>query len=86
MEKILNEIKKSLDYGLYYSALVLTLSLPDICGRAEFSEKYKEDDIHKNRKWYIFLSWFINLNIVMFGFLIFSGYINDIWEAFLRIN
>lgn len=52
MEKILNEIKKSLDYGLYYSALVLTLSLPDICGRAEFSEKYKTDDVHKNRKWY----------------------------------
>lgn len=39
MEKILNSIKQSLDDENYYSALVLSLIIPDICGKFENSNQ-----------------------------------------------
>ncbi len=47
MEKILNSIKQSLDDENYYSALVLSLIIPDICGKFEnsnqrLSKRYSE--------------------------------------------
>ncbi len=54
-------------YGLYHGAL---LALTEIW--------QKKSEFHKrNRKkrWYMVISWFITLNLVMFGFLIFSGYL-----------
>lgn len=46
MKKILKEIEKALKEEMYYSALALTLTLPDICGKAEYGdiqngERYK---------------------------------------------
>ena len=52
-------------YGLYHGILLA------------ISEKYhKESKFYKknkNKKLYYFASWFVTINLVMFGFLIFSG-------------
>ena len=50
INKIIEEIDKSLDVEAYLSALSLVLILPDICGKAEF------DSNTKNSKRYI--KWF----------------------------
>ena len=47
MKKIFKEIEKALKEEMYYSALALTLTLPDICGKAEYGdiqngERYKK--------------------------------------------
>ncbi len=36
IEKLLEEIEKALSHDLYFAALSLVLTLPDICGRAEY--------------------------------------------------
>ena len=52
-------------YGLYHGLLL------------GFTEKYQKNakfyKNNKNRTWYKLCSWFITMNLVMFGFLIFSG-------------
>lgn len=52
-------------YGLYHGIL---LALTEI-----YQKKSKFFNKNKNIKWYYVLSWCITLNLVMFGFLIFSG-------------
>ena len=47
--RIIDEIEKALSHDLYFAALNLALTLPDICGKAEYpdlrtGERYK--------KWY----------------------------------
>ncbi len=48
VQEIIKEIEKALDNEMYLSALALTLTLPDICGKAEYpsedspSKRYKE--------------------------------------------
>ncbi len=64
-------------YGLYHGVI---LAIVEIYQKK--SSFYKNN---KNKKWYIALSWFINLNIVMFGFLIFSGYLEGLKETVLNI-
>ncbi len=61
-------------YGLYHGCL---LALVEVYQKK--SEFYKRN---KQKKWYIAVSWFINLHVVMLGFLIFSGYLNHALEAF----
>ena len=39
MQKLLDSIRKSLDDKNYHSALVLSLIIPDICGKLEHSNK-----------------------------------------------
>lgn len=51
-------------YGLYHGVL---LALTE---RFQKKKWYKE---HRNKTWYKALSWFVTLNLVMFGFFIFSG-------------
>lgn len=51
-------------YGIYHGLL---LALFEKYQKTKFYKK------HKKERWYIFCSWFITLNAVMFGFLIFSG-------------
>ena len=46
IERLINEINLALDHNLYFSALALTLILPDACARVEYpnkipSERYK---------------------------------------------
>lgn len=67
--------KHYLLYGLYHGLLLAVVEI--------YQKKSKFYKNNKNKKWYIILSWFINLNVVMFGFLIFSGYLTKIWEALL---
>lgn len=52
-------------YGLYHGIL---LALTE---RYQKKKWYRE---HRNQLWYKIVSWFVTLNLVMFGFLIFSGY------------
>lgn len=67
--------KHYLLYGLYHGLLLAVVEI--------YQKKSKFYKNNKNKKWYIILSWFINLNVVMFGFLIFSGYLTKIWKALL---
>lgn len=41
VERIVSEIKTCLENGCYIAALTMALTLPDICGRAEFGEQVK---------------------------------------------
>lgn len=50
INKIIEEIDKSLEIEAYLSALSLVLILPDICGKAEY------DSNKKNKERYI--NWF----------------------------
>lgn len=52
-------------YGLYHGIL---LALTEVYQKK--SSFYKK---HKKENWYKAVSWFITLNLVMFGFLLFSG-------------
>lgn len=60
-------------YGVYHGILLAA------------TEYYqRKSSFHKNNNkklWYKTASWFITLNLVMFGFLIFSGHIQEIWHA-----
>ncbi len=51
-------------YGLYHGVL---LALTEICQKQSWYRKVKDC------RWFVCLSWFITLQMVMFGFLIFSG-------------
>jgi membrane protein involved in D-alanine export len=53
-------------YGLYHGIL---LALTEIYQKK--SGFYKK---HKKKRWYKIISWCVTINLVMFGFLIFSGY------------
>lgn len=59
-------------YGLYHGIL---LAVTEVYQKK--SGFYKKN---KDKRWYKILSWFITLNIVMFGFLIFSGHIQEVWS------
>ena len=47
--RLIDDVNKALDAECYFSALALALTLPDICGKAEFPQK-------RNRQRYI--SWY----------------------------
>ena len=52
-------------YGLYHGVLLSACEI--------FQKKSKFYKAHKRDKWFIAVSWFITLHLVMFGFFIFSG-------------
>lgn len=56
--------KDYLLYGLYHGILLVL---------TERHQKKKWYRKIKNKRWYQIISWFVTLNLVMFGFLIFSG-------------
>ena len=60
-------------YGLYHGVI---LGITEIYQKK--SKFYKEN---KDKKWYRAASWFITINMVMFGFLIFSGYMDGVIRA-----
>ncbi|MCB6607650.1 D-alanyl-lipoteichoic acid biosynthesis protein DltB [[Clostridium] symbiosum] len=60
-------------YGVYHG---LILAVTEI-----YQKKSKFYRNHKDKGWYRFGSWFLTLNLVMFGFLIFSGHVSKIWNA-----
>jgi membrane protein involved in D-alanine export len=63
-------------YGLYHGVL---LALTE---RYQRTSWYKG---HRNQVWYKGVSWFVTLNLVMFGFLIFSGYFTETVQAVIRV-
>ena len=62
-------------YGLYHGILLAVVEVYQ--KKSKFYKKYR------NNKCYMVCSWFINLNIVMLGFLIFSGYLTEVWDIIL---
>lgn len=62
-------------YGLYHGILLAVVEVYQ--KKSKFYKKYR------NNKCYVVCSWFINLNIVMLGFLIFSGYLTEVWNLIL---
>lgn len=60
-------------YGLYHGVL--------LAGTEIYQKKSKFYKQNKGKNWYKVLSWFITLNLVMFGFLIFSGYLSQTYLA-----
>ena len=58
-------------YGLYHGFLLAATEL--FQKKTAIYKKYKDNKLFK------LCSWFVTLNIVMFGFLIFSGTIEKIW-------
>jgi len=63
-------------YGLYHGCVMAIVE----CYQKK-SSFYKRN---KKKKWYICASWFINVNVAMLGFLIFSGYLNEVWHVFIN--
>ena len=63
-------------YGLYHGVL---LALTERWQKTKWYKKYRKNG------WYKAASWFITLNLVMFGFLIFSGYFTEAIHALGRV-
>ncbi len=63
-------------YGVYHGLL---LGITEIYQKkSKFYKKYKDYKLYK------VFSWFITINCVMFGFLIFSGYIGNVIEKYMQ--
>ena len=56
-------------YGLYHGTL---LALTERMQKKRWYKKVKD------KPWYQAVSWFVTLNLVMFGFFIFSGRLTDL--------
>lgn len=67
------EGKQYLVYGLYHGIL---LAGNELLQKTKIYRKYNKNIIYK------IVSWFMTLNLVMFGFLIFSGDLNS-WFAYI---
>lgn len=63
-------------YGLYHGVLLAVTEI--------YQKKSKFYSRNKNKRLYKFASWFVTLNCVMFGFLIFSGKFNDIVHVIIK--
>lgn len=61
-------------YGLYHGVIMAIVEIYQ-----KKSAFYKKN---KSKKWYLACSWFVNLNIIMLGFLIFSGYLTEVWNVY----
>lgn len=66
--------KDYLFYGLYHGILLA------VTERYQKKKWYKKV---KNKRWYKAASWFATLNLVMFGFLIFSGHFSEALSVFI---
>ena len=64
-------------YGLYHG---IGLALLEV-----YQNKSKFYKRHKTETWYTALSWFVNINFIMFGFLLFSGHMNKIFRIVLKM-
>lgn len=63
-------------YGLYHGCILALIEV--------YQKKSKFYKKNKQKKWYSAASWAINLNVVMFGFLIFSGHLMETWHVLVR--
>ena len=64
-------------YGLYHGVLMAI--------HEAYAKKCKFYKKHKNEKWYKLCSWFVTMNLIMFGFLIFSGHAAEVWNWYIAI-
>lgn len=62
-------------YGIYHGLLLAVTEIYQ--KKSKFYLKYKDNKIYRA------CSWFVTLNAVMLGFLIFSGHMQDILSAFI---
>ena len=63
-------------YGLYHGILLAVTEV--------FQKKSSFYKRNRQKPWYIACSWLLNLNIVMLGFLIFSGYLSEVWKELMH--
>lgn len=49
LSKLINEVDKALEQGLYYCALSMALALPDICGKVKYPQ---ERQSQRYQKWF----------------------------------
>ena len=63
-------------YGLYHGVLLAL---------TERYQKTKWYKANRNKRIYKIASWFVTLNVVMFGFLIFSGYLTEAIEVAIKM-
>lgn len=64
-------------YGVYHGLL--------LGGFEIYQKKVKFYKKYKNKTWYKILSWFVTLNLIMFGFLIFSGHFMEAIHRMVRL-
>lgn len=64
-------------YGLYHGCILAIVEIYQ--KKSQFYKRNKQNKLYKTA------SWFLNLNIVMLGFLIFSGYLNEVFRVLLGI-
>lgn len=62
-------------YGVYHGTLMSATEI--------YQKKSKFYRTYKNKTWYRTGSWFLTLNAVMLGFLIFSGHVQEVWQVVL---
>lgn len=60
-------------YGLYHGVILAVTEV--------YQKKSKFYQKNRERTWYRVASWFLTLNMAMFGFLIFSGYMQEVIRA-----
>ena len=63
-------------YGVYHGLL---LGITEV-----YQKKSKSYKKYKDNKVYKFVSWFVTINLVMFGFMIFSGYIENVVQRYMN--
>ena len=56
VDRLLEDLEKSLDNDCYFAALSLALALPDICGRAEYPE-LSSSSKKRYIQWYDEIYW-----------------------------
>lgn len=62
-----------ISYGIYHGLLLAVTEIYQ--KRSMFYSKYKDNSCYQ------LFSWFITINAVMLGFLIFSGHVQEIWKV-----
>ncbi|MBY4798150.1 D-alanyl-lipoteichoic acid biosynthesis protein DltB [Collinsella sp. AGMB00827] len=65
-----------LAYGIYHGILLAVCEIYQ--KRSQFHKR------HRRKRWYTVLSWFITLNLVVFGFALFSGQVQTIMVNLMK--
>jgi len=83
---IINMLVMGLWHGLTFDYLLYGLYHGILLALTERFQKLKWYKKVKSKIWFKIISWFITLNLVMFGFLIFSGYFTETVKVVFGIN
>ena len=82
---IVNMLVMGIWHGLSFDYLLYGLYHGVLLALTERFQKKKWYKAHRNKRWYKIVSWFVTLNLVMFGFLIFSGYFTETVRVVIKV-